>query len=168
MAIGSAGNIYIAGFTDSNYLPYPTACGKDKVFVTKWDSDLNELLASTCVGGGPSVWDHLSMAVDASDYVYIAGTVNATTSYPVTDWAYQTTYDGKTHAFVSKLDGDLSFLIASTFLGGSNYDQGRALALDAAGNAYIAGFTLSSDFPIMPFAYDISLYPNGYMDNSDQ
>ncbi len=53
-------------------------------------------------------------------------------------------------------------LVYSTFLGGSNYDYGRYIAVDCAGNAYVAGWTDSSDFPAAPGAFQISL--KGYND----
>ncbi len=168
IAIGATGNVYVAGYTMSSNFPTTTGAYKNscysvgsEVFVTKWDSDLNGLLSSTCVGGDRTIPDRLSMVLDASDHVYIAGTVEAT-DYPTTDGAYQTTYDSKEHAFVSKLDRDLSFLLASTFLGGNDYELGNAIALDVSGNAYVIGFTTSADFPISGSAYDTSL--NGYVD----
>ncbi len=168
IAIDVTGNVYVAGYTMSSNFPTTTGAYKNscysagtEVFVTKWDSDLNGLLSSTCIGGDMYVRDRLSMVLDSSDHVYIAGTVEAT-DYPTTDGAYQTIYDGKEHAFVSKLDRDLSFLLASTFLGGNDYELGNAIALDASGNAYVTGFTTSTDFPVSSSAYDASL--NGYVD----
>jgi hypothetical protein len=48
---------------------------------------------------------------------------------------------------VAKLDSDLSSILAATFLGGTDQEDVRALALDVAGNVYVAGLTLSADFP---------------------
>ena len=62
-------------------------------------------------------------------------------------------YD-KTKALV--IDPALAY---STYLGGSNEEDGFAVAVDAAGNAYVTGLTLSSDFPTTPGAFQASQPP---------
>ena len=54
---------------------------------------------------------------------------------------------GATDAFVAKLDRNGSQLLYSTYLGGSLGEQGRGIAADDRGNAYVTGFTVSPDFP---------------------
>jgi Beta-propeller repeat len=80
---------------------------------------------------------------------YVTGATYAifSSTFPTTRNAYQTAMSGSGDAFVSKLTADGSALVYSTFLGGSDYDGGRGIALDAAGNAYVTGFTLSKAFP---------------------
>jgi len=68
--------------------------------------------------------------------------------FPVTQSAFQTTYKGGYgDAFVSKLSGDLTTLIASTYLGGDNRDCARSIVLNQNGNVYVTGFTGSPNFP---------------------
>lgn len=72
------------------------------------------------------------------------------------------TYNGGTYdAFVLKLNADGSLLSYATYLGGSFYDVGNGIAVDAAGNAYLIGFANSSDFPATPEAY-VTTYNGGY------
>src|SRR5207253_2788201 len=66
---------------------------------------------------------------------------------PVTLGAFQTAAAGGGDAFVTKLNPTGSGLVYSTYLGGSRFDQGRGIAVDAGGNAYVVGLTFSFDFP---------------------
>src|SRR5206468_9212110 len=85
---------------------------------------------------------------------------------PTTAGAFQTSkgsagFGGD--AFVTKLDPTGSALVYSTYLRGSNDDRAWAIAVDAAGNAYVTGLTSSSDFPTTPGAFQTS-YGGGYSD----
>ena len=102
---------------------------------------------STFFGGGAG--DSISgIALDAAGDIYIGGsTVSATASFPVTVGAFQTVKDDFFDAFVAKLEGDGSQLLYSTYLGGDFNDFGRALAVDANGQAVLGGETGSSNFP---------------------
>src|SRR5207302_1016807 len=62
--------------------------------------------------------------------------------------AFQATKRGPQNAFVSKLSASGPSFIYSTYLGGSGHDNGDAIAADATGNAYLTGYTDSSDFPL--------------------
>src|SRR5690349_6410239 len=109
----------------------------------------------------------LAATVDSSGNVYLTGTTSGFTSIA---GAFQTTFNlGKpcstplpsdpatnakcTDAFVAKFS-PTGELVYATYLGGSGIDAGLAIAVDDGGNAYVAGYTYSSDFPVTPNAYN--------------
>jgi uncharacterized protein (TIGR03437 family) len=123
------------------------------------------LLYSTCVGGD-SVDIANAIAVDAQGNVYITGlTVSA--NFPVTPGAFQSKHAGTpsqyfligvgqvSDAFVTKID-PTGKIVYSTYLGGANTDVVQAIAVDAQGNAYVAGTTNSTNFPVTAGAYQTS------------
>jgi hypothetical protein len=105
--------------------------------------------------GGASHESANSVAVDASGNAYITG-ITQSPDFPTTAGAFDRTgaASNSLEAFVTKLNPTGTALVYSTFLGGSNFEWGRAIAIDAAGNAYIAGQTKSSDFPTTGGAFD--------------
>lgn len=90
--------------------------------------------------------------MDTSGAAYVAGDTNSA-DFPTTPGAFQTTYEGGRHAFVTKLEAAGGELLYSTFLGGSLEDGGHNIAIDASGSAYVVGFTRSFDFPTTPGAF---------------
>jgi hypothetical protein len=116
------------------------------------------LLYSTLFGGNSEEWIH-DIALDPAGNIYITGRTQDNTGFPVTTGAFQTTKPGNTDAFVSKFNPQGSALIYSTFLGGNmdennRLQRGGRIAVDAAGNAYIAGETSSANFPVSGNAAD--------------
>lgn len=107
-----------------------------------------------------------AVAVDMAGNAYVTGSAQA--DFPVTSGAYQRNFTSKegggTVAFVTKFDPQGN-VVYSTYLGGSVQDGGNAIAVDAAGNAYIAGYTASPDFPVTSGAYqsvDKVMSPAGF------
>jgi hypothetical protein len=112
---------------------------------------------ATYVGGtGVGVYPYSSgddargIAVDAFGNAYVVGTTTSV-DFPIA--GRPSTYHGNGDAFVLKLDPTGSNLLYSTFLGGSDKDQGIGIAVDRSGNAYVTGWTLSPDFPTTPLAF---------------
>ncbi len=156
IALDSAGNAYVVGFTHSINFPVTngissTLAGNPAfdrdVFVAKLKPDGSGLVYATYLGGG-SGDTGLSIAVDQSGNAYIAGgtgTGNAP-DFPSVN-AFQPAPAGSADAFVSKLGPDGGALVYSTFLGGSDADTAYGIAVDSAGNAYVGGATSSTNFP---------------------
>lgn len=178
-AVDSSGNVYVTGHSSSLDLPvtkgaYQTGYGggtsdvlTGDVMIAKY-SPSGTLLFLTYLGGQKDDcgW---GIAVDASGSVYVTGYTNST-DFPVTQGVIQTKFGGFTgssyiftlgDAFVSKLSGDGTKLIYSTYLGGLGDDGAFAIAVDASGDAYITGTTNSNAFPTSPTAFQKSLHGSG-------
>ena len=150
ITVDVSGNAYITGF------PF----GSNAVaFVDKLDASGSAMVYSTFLGGGGGTFTD-GIAVDASGNAYVTG--SAGDGFPTTPGAFQTTYGGNGDAFVSKLNAS-GALVYSTYLGGSNFDYPNGIAVDAAGNAYVAGLTYYGGFPTTPGAFQTT-YGGGYRD----
>ena len=103
--------------------------------------------------GGVQVDDGERIAVDAGGNAYAMG-FTSSTDFPTTAGAFDTTANGAFDVFVTKLNPAGSALLYSTYLGGAGFDSGGGLTVDAAGNAYVAGGTGSTDFPTTPGAFN--------------
>jgi hypothetical protein len=162
IAVDSSGNAYVAGNTDSTSFPttpgayQATLGGSVDAFVTKFSADGKSLVYSTYLGGS-SLDLSIGMAVDSSGNAYIVG-ATFSTNFPTTAGAFQTAFGGgASDAFVTKLSASGGSLVYSTYLGGSSFENGRAVAINGAGNAYVTGETASSDFPTTAGAYQTTI-----------
>jgi len=162
MALDSAGNIFLAGQTASTNFPLRTGgtAGNRDIFISKLDPTGNHLIYSTVVGGAQTDCPR-AIAVDAAGNAYVAG-YTSSADFPVTAGAYQTQSRGLEDGFVLKLSAS-GALVYSTYLGASGRDFATAIAVDAAGNAYVAGYTSSVSFPIVAGAFQSS-YAGGFFD----
>ncbi|MBI5376572.1 MAG: SBBP repeat-containing protein [Candidatus Schekmanbacteria bacterium] len=161
IGINFSGDVYVAGETYSSN--YPTTAGAyDRTlnysydgFVSKFNNNLSTLLSSTFIGGDNT--DYIKcLALNASGDLYLAGNTysSGTYGFPTSVGAYDTTHNGSYDVFVSKMNSSLSSLLYSTFIGGSDYDYATSIALDSSGNIYLAGYTISSNYPVTSGAYD--------------
>ncbi|MFC1564706.1 ankyrin repeat domain-containing protein [candidate division KSB1 bacterium] len=117
------GNIYIAGITDSDDFPTTPGAFREKynggsrdVFVSKFDPDLRQLLASTFVGGSTDDRMGRSLCIDTENGEVCIGGYTFSSDFPVSDDAYSKEASGELDGFVLKLKGDLSSMTASTIL----------------------------------------------------
>lgn len=97
--------------------------------------------------GGTGFDEGKSIVVDSSGNAYVTGRTTSF-NFPITIDAYDTTYANSYDVFVTKMNAAGTALIYSTYLGGSNEDQGYGIAVDSSSNAYVTGSTSSSDYPI--------------------
>ncbi|MBF0537365.1 MAG: SBBP repeat-containing protein, partial [Nitrospirae bacterium] len=168
IAVDVNGNAYITGFTSSTNFPTTASPlqaihggGTYDAFITKL-SATGSPQYSTYVGGNGS--DRANgIAVDTAGNVYITGSTTST-NYPTTSTAMQSALKGMTDAFVTKIISSGSSLGYSTYLGGSDIDAGMAIAVDKAGNIYVAGETASTDFPTLnPYKKNNSGFYDAFM-----
>ena len=158
ITVDKAGNAYVTGITSSNNFPttinayQPTNPGAIAAFVTKINPTGTALVYSTYLGGSGFLNQGSGIAVDDTGNAYIAG-YTTSTDFPFTPGAFQTTSNGNGDAFVTKLNPAGSALVYSTYLGGTNLDQGLGIAVDDTGSAYVTGVTQSADFPTTSSAF---------------
>jgi hypothetical protein len=107
---------------------------------------------STFLGGASHEFDP-GIAV-REGRAYVTGETTSSTDYPTTTGAFDTTYNGGTDTFVTKLSASGSALDYSTFLGGTGDDEGEGIAVDGSGRAYVTGTTSSTDYPKTSGAFD--------------
>jgi len=177
MAVDSSGEAVVAGYTQSADFPVtvpaasPPTPEKADAFITKLSADGKQLIWSIELGGSTRA-SAQGVALDSSGAVYVTGAAGA--DFPVTASAFQTAppstacprtldplsnFDINAYAFVSKLSADGKTLLYSTFLTGSCGSAGSALAVDASGQAVVAGYTKSLDFPVSANSYQ-STFPS--------
>jgi len=159
IGLDAAGIVYVTGGTVSSDFPVTpgaysvTLNGGEDLFVAAIDLGAGRLVYSTYLGGSGAEY-YGAVAVDASGSAYVAARTTSP-DFPTTPRSYDPTYNGGlSDAFVSRLERTGSSLVNSTFLGGSGAEDGQALALDAFGFAYVAGWSTSVDFPTTPGAFD--------------
>jgi hypothetical protein len=175
IAVDSSGNAYMTGVTSSGDFPtaYPlqaSLAGNENAFVAKlnWDASTSTLsLVYSTYLGGSGVDGGAGIAVDSSGNAYVTGgtsSSNFPTAHPV-----QASFGGSdSDAFVAKLNWDASTstlsLVYSTYLGGGSPDGGAGIAADSSGNAYVAGYTYSSNFPTAnPLQGSLAGYGNAFV-----
>jgi hypothetical protein len=153
IAVDSLGNAYVTGWTASTNFPTmnplqpANAGGGADAFVTKLNPAGSALVYSTYLGGSGTDFA-VGIAVDSVGNAYVTG-FTASTNFPTMSPLQPSFGGGYYDAFVAKLNATGSALVYSTYLGGSLDDNGTGVAVDSSGNAYVTGYTLSTDFPTM-------------------
>ncbi len=152
IAVDASGNAYVTGWTNpiccargfptKNPIQSTPAGGFD-AFITKFDTN-GQMVYSTLLGGADSD-KATGIAVDSLGNLFVSGQTSSS-NFP-TSKPFQLALRGGSDAFVTVLNPQGSAFIYSTFIGGSGDDAATGIAVDASGNAYVTGFTSSSDFP---------------------
>jgi uncharacterized protein (TIGR03437 family) len=184
LALDASGNVYVTGVTDSSDFPVtqdalqtryggPTLISNadqllGDAFVTKLKANLTGLVFSTFLGGDKDDAG-AAIAVDVSGSVYVAGLTNSAT-FPLSSDAAQNTFGGAGaqnanqllgDGFLARLNSTGAALSYSTFLGGNADDVIAGMAIDGAGNVYVTGSTVSTNFPVTSGAYQSSYHTIG-------
>jgi len=166
--VDSSGNIYLTGGYTSS-IDFPTTIGTYNttsngyydIYVVKLNSNGKTLSYATFFGG-TNLDEGYDIAIDSSNNAYLTGYTESN-NFPTTVGAYDTTFNGGYFdVFVVKLNSSGTTLNYSTFLGGSDDDYGNAIEVDNSGNAYLTGYTYSTNFPTTSGAYDNT--NNGFRD----
>jgi hypothetical protein len=168
IVVDSAGNAYVIGQTYSSDFPtttgsYMSSCGTNCssgfAFIAKLNPTGAALSYSTYLGGS-AITQGNAIAIDTSGNAYVTGYTKAK-DFPITTGVFQPTCSsctsGFVDSFITKLNSTGSGLVYSSYLGGNNADVGYAIVIDASDNAYITGYTYSTNFPTTVGAYQTKL-----------
>jgi hypothetical protein len=163
IAVDASGNAYVTGGAHSGF---PTTSGAYRTifggqvdaFVLELDSSGGTLTFSTYVGAA-GVDIGTGIAVDTTG-VYIVGSTSST-NFKTTPGAIQTSINGTSNGFVTKLNSSGSALVYSTYLGGGSNDNAIAVAVDSANQAYVTGVAVNPTFPTTSGAFQTTCGTDG-------
>jgi len=154
IAVDTAGAAYVSGSTPSLDFPIVNAVqgtfggGVNDAFITKINPAGTAFVYSTYLGGsGGDGESGIAVAVDASGSAYVSGGTGST-DFPLIG-PIQAANAGFGDAFVTKINPAGTLLVYSTYLGGTGGEDGLDIAVDSSGAAYVTGYTLSTDFPLV-------------------
>ncbi len=158
IAVDGSGNAYVTGATTSSEATFPVNVGPDTsynggtvdAFVAKVNAAGTALVYAGYIGG-TDLDQGTGIAVDGSGNAYVTGvTSSSEASFPVTVGP-DLTFGGFNDGFVAKMNALGTALIYAGYIGGSSLEQGAGIAVDGSGNAYVTGFTGSSEatFPVI-------------------
>jgi hypothetical protein len=152
LAVDGSGNVFVGGTTSSTTFPgvtggslQSTNAGNNDAFITKINAAGTAITWSTFLGGSGAE-ELYGLAIQGGN-VYVTGSTDSTTFPGVGGGSIQSTNGGSGDAFVTKINSTGTAITWSTFLGGSAIDlPSGGIAVDASGNAYVAGATVSTTF----------------------
>ena len=172
IAVDTQNRAYVTGHTGSTEFPVVSPYQASKatsdwvpdIFVAKFDTSGSYLLYSTYLGGTKQDEGH-SIAVDSNNCAYLTGWTESSNpaAFPLVN-AYQSSFGGDRDAFVSKLSSSGSRLIFSTYLGGGAREEGADITVDESGNAYLTGWTYSTEAPLFPVLHAYQSTSGGILD----
>jgi uncharacterized protein (TIGR03437 family) len=182
ICVDASGNIYVGGTTSPNSVSQPdtfpvtasaafTNVAEGGVFVAKLNSSGTELAYSTLLPVNPparAIQRAVAIAIDPAGEAYIATTTAGALPFPTTSGAFQPAPPSPNpngSGVVVKLNASGSAMLYATYLSGNGLSIPQGIAIDAAGDAFVAGFTQASDFPVTPGAFQTAYFPSAeYME----
>jgi hypothetical protein len=161
-AVTPDGKVYFAASTLSTLFPIKgfayqgSPSGIENLVVGQMDltQSGNPSLVYTSYLGGSTIDELRGMALDANGKLLLTG-FTLSSDFPTTSTAFRPTFGGVSNAFATRVNPAAppnAFIEYSTFVGGTGGDVGYGISSDAAGNLYVAGYTMSADFPVTPDA----------------
>ncbi len=162
VAVDAQGNVYLTGkfagtvdFSPTSAAYTLTSKGGADVFLAKYDASANLLWAFNIGGNSSNDWGR-SIAIDAQGNVYLTGVFEGTADFDPSITTYNLTSNGWQDVFVAKYSPAGNLLWAFN-VGGTEWDEGCALAVDTQGNVYVTGwFWGSADFDPSPTTYNLT------------
>ncbi len=153
LAVDSSGNVYVTGNTASTETTFPVTVGPDltynggtgDAFVAKVNSTGSALTYCGYIGGSGDSDYGTGIALDGSGSAYVTGNTDSTqTTFPVSGGP-DLTQNGGIDGFIAKVNSTGSALSYAGYIGGSGEDRSMGIAADSSGNAYVTGFTASTE-----------------------
>jgi len=167
ICLDAARQAYVVGWTTSTDFPLRNpyqsnnSLGYNNAFVVKLSASGSNLLYATLLGGEYSD-EASSICLDSINQIYITGTAFSE-HFPLKN-PYQSTKPGGAAAFVSKFSSSGSSLVYSTYLGGAEFSYAKGICVDTAQQAYVVGYTSSTDFPVQnPYQSSNNGYANVFV-----
>jgi hypothetical protein len=161
LAVNDSGQVFVVGASTSSNFSTTTGAfqttlgGASDVFVTKLNSLGSALLYSTFIGGSSNDFGN-EIAIDTGGNAYITGYTQSN-NFDITTGAFQTSNGSLQDVFVTKLNSTGTGLIYSTYIGGNGDDLGYAISLNSNGEAWVTGFTTSSNYDVTTGAFQTTL-----------
>jgi len=154
VAVDAEGVAHVTGRTSSPDFPTTQDCFDDShqgdydVFVLGMNASGSALVYSSFLGGSGEDRGY-DIALDSKGRACVVGDT-LSKDFPTTPGAYDVTHNGKLDVVSFKLDRDGRTLLYSTFIGGVENDLGKGIAVDTRDNIYVAGYSFSQDYPLVP------------------
>ncbi|MFQ5604071.1 MAG: PQQ-binding-like beta-propeller repeat protein [bacterium] len=165
IAVDNQGAAHVAATTRSQDFPttsgafQPAFANGEMGYISKVNATGSDLIYSTYLGGANGHDEIYGLDVDNNGAVYVVGRTSEIRrgdpiGFPITDGAFDQSFNGRVDAFVTKLNPGGSGLVYSTFLGGNHIEQAYGITVLENGKVFVTGGTSSPDFPVSTDAFD--------------